>query len=197
MGRGRRRDGSSRPASWEGPSRPRRDDAVPAAVHRLGDGGGQPVLRPRRGQSYVGALLRARFVHPLDGFNESNPPSHPELLHRLAQEFASSGFDLKHMARCITTSKAYQRTSRPLPGNQADASFSHMTLKVLTPEVVYDSLSVVMTSDMNDRAGPAPTKWKKFFGPLGQSREQFVLSFRTGEERTLSITSRASPSTCG
>src|SRR5262249_13314752 len=57
------------------------------------------------------------FVTPLDGFDESNPPSHPDLLEHLRKEFVASGHDLKHLARCITTSKAYQRTHRPVPGN--------------------------------------------------------------------------------
>ena len=122
------------------------------------------------------------FVNPLDGFNETNPASHPELLQRLAREFASSGFDLKHLARCITTSKAYQRTSRPLPGNESDVkAFSHMTVKVLTPEVVYDSLAVVTSVDKNDFPIPAGKKGKGGPGGLGLSRETFVRYFRNGE----------------
>src|SRR5207302_9338314 len=83
------------------------------------------------------------LVTPLDGFDPTNPASHPELLEKLAKEFTDSGFDLKHLARCITTSKTYQRTSRPAAGNKVDPSaFSHMAVKVLTPEVLYDSVSV-------------------------------------------------------
>src|SRR5262249_15013679 len=78
------------------------------------------------------------LVHPVDGFDPDNPPSHPDLLKRLAAEFVASGFDLKHLARAICNSKAYQRSSRPLPGNAADTTlFSRMALKVLTPEMLY------------------------------------------------------------
>src|SRR5262249_40578773 len=82
------------------------------------------------------------FVTPLAA-SATAEPSHPELLDHLAKEFVASGYDLKHLARCITLSKAYQRTSRPVPGNENDASFSHMSVKVLTPEVLYDALGVV------------------------------------------------------
>jgi ferric-dicitrate binding protein FerR (iron transport regulator) len=119
------------------------------------------------------------FVNPPDGFDESKPPSHPVLLDRLAREFASSGFDLKHLARCITTSKAYQRTSRPVPGNEADkTAFSHMALKVLTPEAFYDSLAVVMARDKNDPTMMAGTKKGKKGGSGLSAREEFARHFR-------------------
>jgi hypothetical protein len=80
---------------------------------------------------------------PIDDFPAGlkNPRSHPELLALLSGEFTASGFDLKHVVRAICNSRAYQRTSRPLDGNEPDiALFSHMALKTLTPEVFYDSI---------------------------------------------------------
>src|SRR5262249_55476308 len=91
------------------------------------------------------------FVHPLDGFDEHHAPSHPAVPKRLADEFTASGYDLKHLVRCVCNSKAYQRTSRPRPGNEDDASgVSHMAIKVMTPEMFYDSLEVVTAVDKND-----------------------------------------------
>lgn len=107
------------------------------------------------------------FVNPLDGFDETNPASHPELLDKLAKEFTASGFDLKHLARFITTSKAYQRTSRPVPGNETDTvAFSHMAVKVLTPEVLCDALAVA-TRGTPERP---------------EVREQFARAFRSDED---------------
>jgi hypothetical protein len=106
------------------------------------------------------------FVNPMDSF-DINDPAHPELLNRLAKEFTDSGFDLKHLARCICNSKAYQRSSRPLPGNEGDASaFSHMAVKVLTPEAFFDSTTIVLrgATDKQD------------------TRDQFVRTFRFDEE---------------
>jgi hypothetical protein len=89
-------------------------------------------------------FLGRGFVYPLDSFDD-NSPSHPALLQKLAAEFASSGFDLKHLVRCITTSKTYQRTSRPVKGNEGDETgFSRVAVKVLTPEAFFDSVGVIM-----------------------------------------------------
>jgi hypothetical protein len=110
------------------------------------------------------------IVQPLDGFDESNPPSHPELLDRLAREFADSGFDLKHLCRCIVNSKAYQRTSRALPENENDTrAFSHMAVKALSPEVLYQAVAVVMGADPKTGKGQSVTL---------EPRGPFVRAFR-------------------
>ena len=48
------------------------------------------------------------FVHPVDDFGPHNPPSHPELLDKLAEEFQASGYDVKELIRWIMASQAYQ-----------------------------------------------------------------------------------------
>ncbi len=97
-------------------------------------------------QSFVNRLwaqyFGRGFVNPIDDFDESNPASHPELLELLAKEFVASGFQPKHLVRCICNSQAYQRDSHPVAENKGDiALFSHMQLKILKPESLYDSLS--------------------------------------------------------
>jgi hypothetical protein len=75
---------------------------------------------------------------PLDGKSTS---VHTDLLQGMAKEFAASGFDQKHLIRAICNSQAYQRTSRTTSENENDRDlFSHMSLKPMTPEVMYDSL---------------------------------------------------------
>jgi hypothetical protein len=120
------------------------------------------------------------FVHPLDGFDENHAPEHPALLRRLAGELTASGYDLKHLIRCVCNTQAYQRTSRPLPGNEADASgVSHLAIKVLTPEMFYDALEVVTAVDKNDPLmTPAKAPTGKGSGLLPESREQFARFFR-------------------
>jgi ferric-dicitrate binding protein FerR (iron transport regulator) len=120
------------------------------------------------------------FVHPVDGFDENHAPAHPALLKRLADEFVASGYDLKHLVRCVCNSKAYQRTSRPLPGNEDDVSgVSHMAIKVMTPEMFYDSLGVVTAVDKNDPLmNTAQARPGKGGGLLPESREQFARFFR-------------------
>jgi hypothetical protein len=95
-------------------------------------------------------LFGRGIVHPVDDL-DTGTASHPELLHRLTREFTASEFDLKHLIRCLCNSRAYQRTSRPVAGNENDQDhFARMTLKVLSPEVFYDSVAVVMSGDKHD-----------------------------------------------
>jgi hypothetical protein len=107
------------------------------------------------------------LVNPVDDLDAA-PASHPELLTALAREYAASGFDHKHLARCICNSKAYQRSSRPVTGNEEDAAlFSHMALKPLSPESFRAALAVVLTGD---NSPPQPTGGKpRPTGSLGDA----------------------------
>jgi len=51
------------------------------------------------------------LVHPADDLRDTNPASHPELLSRLADEFAARDFDLRQTLRLLALSSAYQRGS--------------------------------------------------------------------------------------
>src|SRR5436189_6202781 len=74
------------------------------------------------------------------------------VLHLLATEFAASGFDQKHLIRCICLSKSYQRSSRVLPENKADdLLYSHMPLKMMTADVLFDSLGVALDHTVAER----------------------------------------------
>src|SRR5262249_51644330 len=74
------------------------------------------------------------FVNPVDDFGAHNPPSHPELLDRLAAEFIASGYDIKALIRWITASRAYNLTSVMTRENEKDETlFSHMAMKPMTP----------------------------------------------------------------
>src|SRR5262249_37536171 len=115
---------------------------------------------------------------PVDDFRDDNPPSHTELLRLLADEFRRSGFDLKHLARCICNSKAYQRTSQPRPGNERDAElFSRAGIKALSPEAFYDSLAVVYAAYKSGRFAAAGAKV-----PRLEPRDAFVRFFRAQGE---------------
>ena len=88
-------------------------------------------------------LFGPGFVNPVEDMHDGNTPSHPELLDALAREFGHSGYDLKHLFRAICNSRTYQRTSRPTAGNEKteEPVFAHQTMKVMTPEQMYDSLA--------------------------------------------------------
>jgi hypothetical protein len=127
-------------------------------------------------------LFGRGLVMPLDGFDERNPASNPELLDTLAKEFADSGYDLKHLLRCLTLSKAYQRTSA---GRDPAAleNFARMAVKPMGPEALYDSLAVVVL--MRDKyekptAGKPGGKGAPVQdGSLPLSRDEFAKFFRS------------------
>lgn len=82
------------------------------------------------------------LVEPMDDFSAANPPSHPELLDLLANAFVEHGYDFKFMIRAITSSHAYQLTSRRTDDSQRDPRlFSRQMVRGLTPEQLFDSLA--------------------------------------------------------
>lgn len=129
------------------------------------------------------------LVHPLDESHEGNPPSHPEVLDLLANELAAADFDLKHLIRVICHTRAYQRTSRPVPGNEADAKLlSHMTVKPMRPEMLHDALSIVLAPPM-PKPGAKPGGVQQLQPLAGVSREEFVRFFgvRPGEAESAAV----------
>jgi hypothetical protein len=124
-------------------------------------------------------LMGHGIVNPVDDMMPENLPTHPELLDKLTGEFIASGFDLKHLIRGICNSEAYQRTSKPTPQNKSDERFySHMNLKTLTAEQLYDSIVEALGSEAGSMD---KQKGQNKGGPMTQ-RDQFVRFFATGED---------------
>ncbi len=89
-------------------------------------------------KNYMGRGL----VEAEDDLRDTNPPTNAELLDALTKDFVEHKFDLKHLMRTILTSAAYQRSSKPLPGNADDDRFySHYLLRRLSAEVILDAYS--------------------------------------------------------
>lgn len=82
------------------------------------------------------------LVEPVDDFSGNNPPSHPEVLDLLAEEFVRHNFDVKFIIRVITATQAYHLTSRQTDeSQQTPRMFSRMVVKALTPEQIFDSIA--------------------------------------------------------
>lgn len=128
-----------------------------------------------------GQLFGRGFINPVDDMREDNAPSHPELLAELSEAFVASGFDVKLLIKAICLSETYNRTSRPTADNDKDAIlFSHVAVKPLTPEQLYDSLNVVLgTPRGGERKGGKPKAGGK--GINAGPREQFIAFFATDE----------------
>ncbi|MCE9533545.1 MAG: DUF1549 and DUF1553 domain-containing protein [Planctomycetes bacterium] len=85
------------------------------------------------------------IVNPVDDMIDTDRATHPEVLKLLAKEFSESNYDLKYLIRCICNSQTYQRTSSVLPANKDDDKlYSHMPVKVMSADMLYDSLQIVL-----------------------------------------------------
>ena len=131
-------------------------------------------------------LFGRGIVHPVDDMLPENEPSHPELLDALARHIARPGeFDVKYLIKAICLSETYQRTSKPTDDNKSDvALFSHMTMKVLSPEQLFDSLAQV-TGNIGGRGGPKAKGGQKG-RPVGP-RAQFVNFFLAGADSSSAV----------
>jgi hypothetical protein len=125
-----------------------------------------------------GHFFGVGLVDPVDDFTEENKPSHPELLDELARQFVAHNYDFKFLARAITMSKAYQRSSAYPSADRPDARlFACMPVKGLSPEQLYDSiLEATRTRDNTPLAQRAII----FGGP----RQEFMQKFAAQERRT-------------
>ncbi len=103
-----------------------------------------------------GYLTGVGLMMPLDDIRAGNPPTNPELLEHLSQEFIRSGFDVKHVLRMICNSRTYQLSVATNDWNRDDKqNYSHATARRLPAEVLYDAVYRV-TGAVSDIPGVAP-----------------------------------------
>jgi hypothetical protein len=122
-----------------------------------------------------GLLMGRGIVQPVDDFGDHNPPTHPELLDRLAEDFRAGGYDTKALVRWITASRAYNLSSVMLKENEKDDTlFSHMQVKPMTPEQLFDSLLVA--TEAHKAGSDADTDRRR-----DQWLRQFVFAFGNDE----------------
>jgi hypothetical protein len=125
-----------------------------------------------------GHFMGRGFVQPVDDFGDHNPPSHPELLERLAEEFMASGWDVKALVRWIMNSEAYQLASTVNSSNEKDdVLYSHKYLRPMTPEQLFDSLIVATAAHRSggDGGREADARRREWLN-------QFVVAFQNDEE---------------
>lgn len=93
----------------------------------------------------VNRLWRNMFgrglVEPADDLRETNPPTHPRLLDRLADDFVEHGYSIRHTLRTIALSETYRLSDLTVSGNATDDRFySHAWRRPLQPEVLLDAI---------------------------------------------------------
>lgn len=85
------------------------------------------------------------IIHPIDDARSTNPPTNPELLAALTEDFIDSGYDIKHLVREIANAKAYRLSSTPNASNAADTqSFARFYPRRQKAEVLIDAVSQVL-----------------------------------------------------
>jgi hypothetical protein len=126
------------------------------------------------------------FTRPADDMGPHNPASHPKLLERMADEFVKVGYDLKKLVLWITSTEAYALTSQFNADNKVDDPaagetplFSHLYLKQMEAEQLYDSLLIATDADKSGKEG-----YEEIRRQRQMWLQQFVVAFGTddGEE---------------
>ena len=89
-------------------------------------------------------LMGRGLVEPTDDFRATNPPSHPELLDRLAAFLVENGYRLKPLMALISKSATYQLASAANAVNAEDGlNYSHYAIRRLRAEQLLDAVSDV------------------------------------------------------
>lgn len=108
------------------------------------------------------------IVDPVDDFRSTNPPTHPELLADLSEDFRKNGHDLRKLIRTIVQSRTYQLSSKTLPGNAQDhTNYSHAVPRALDAEVLLDAISDVTGVPEVFTLGVPDGKQKPKIAPVG------------------------------
>lgn len=95
--------------------------------------------------SYVnrvwGYLNGVGLIEPIDDIRAGNPPSNPELLAWLTEEFVRGGFDVRKLQALICKSRTYQLSLATNRWNSDDnINYSHALARRLPAEVLLDSV---------------------------------------------------------
>ena len=142
---------------------------------------------PQLAKSYVnrmwGHFFGYGFTRPVDDMGPHNPASHPELLERLSAEFAKSGYNTRQLIRWICNSEAYGLSSRFGRSNELDNPaagemplFSHMYVKSMQAEQLYDSL--IVATNAHTTGG---SNWEQAERKRKDWMRQFVVAFDNDE----------------
>lgn len=135
------------------------------------------------------------IVDPVDDFRQSNPPSNPALLDKLAEDFIQHGYDQRQILRTILGSRTYQLSSQTTKFNQDDTRlFSHAKTRMLTAEQLLDSICQVTQVNevfpglpVGTRAGemPSPDFSQEFLDTFGRPQRATACECERGTASTL------------
>ncbi len=91
-------------------------------------------------RNYLGRGL----VEAEDDLRATNPPTNEELFDALVKDLVTHKYDVKSLMKQILNSATYQRSARPVSGNETDDRFySHYLIRRLPAEVILDAYANV------------------------------------------------------
>jgi hypothetical protein len=121
-------------------------------------------------------LLGRGIVDPVDDFRTSNPPSHPELLEWLTEQFIASGFDRKHVIRQIMNSNVYQLDfQRTETGTHEAQYFSYYRPRRLQAEQLLDAIGAA--TGVPESFPGFPPETRAIHLPDGEFKHPFLEAF--------------------
>ena len=127
------------------------------------------------------------IVDPVDDLGGTNEPSHPKVLNYLSSEFAAHEFDLKFLIQTITSTRAYQLSSKMTHPSQTDRRvFARMTPKAMTADQLYDSLAAAAGTP-NDNPSENIFVDTNLGSRRGQFRQMFAQSGDNPADRETSV----------
>jgi WD40 repeat protein len=92
-------------------------------------------------------LMGVGLIEPIDDIRAGNPPTNPELLKRLTDDFIASNFDVRQLIRTICFSRTYQLSHQTNRWNEDDRrNYSHALPRRLPAEALYDAVHRVVGS---------------------------------------------------
>lgn len=125
-----------------------------------------------------GYLTGTGVIEPLDDIRAGNPPSNPELLQHLTNEFVQSGFDVRHLMRLITKSRTYQLSLATNKWNADDTvNYSHAKARRLPAEVLFDAVFAATGSQPNIPGVPKGTRAAQLADGQIQPADGFLANF--------------------
>ncbi|WP_417385259.1 DUF1549 domain-containing protein [Gimesia sp.] len=141
--------------------------------------GDKPLIATAIVNRMWGYFMGYGFTRPVDDMGPHNPASHPDLLNKMAEELVKKDYDLKQLARWICNSEAYNLTSQYSRNNEIDSPergetplFSHMYVKNMTAEQLYDSLIVATGAHKSGQSN-----WERAEQQRRQWMNQFMVAF--------------------
>lgn len=125
-----------------------------------------------------GYLTGTGVIEPLDDIRAGNPPSNPELLQYLTNEFIQSGFNVRHLMKIIVQSRTYQLSLATNKWNEDDkVNYSHAKARRLPAETLFDSVFTVTGSMPNIPGVPKGTRAAQLIDGQTQLPDGFLTNF--------------------